>query len=174
VGNNIVYINYGNAADPISTVAGYLKLGFNGGTWNGFGIVSSVAAANSTNYGVGYADSADAGNPANLPTSTIKIMYTLLGDANLDGIVNGTDFAIVATNFNTNVSGWDQGDFDYNDIVNGTDFGDISVNFNKGINIAADINATPANSAASSSNSNPAANKTMRHSPAKSAGYRQS
>ena len=40
-------------------------------------------------------------------------MYTLLGDANLDGAVNGSDFAILATNFNKAVSGWDAGDFNY-------------------------------------------------------------
>jgi hypothetical protein len=56
----------------------------------------------------------------------------LLGDADLNGIVNGTDFAILAANFNKDVPGWDQGDFDYNNIVNGSDFADLASNFNKG------------------------------------------
>ena len=34
-------------------------------------------------------------------------MYTLLGDANLDGLVNGSDFNILAANFNQGVSGAD-------------------------------------------------------------------
>ena len=50
-------------------------------------------------YGIGYADSADPGNPAGLASGHIEIMYTLLGDANLDGKVNSVDFAILATQF---------------------------------------------------------------------------
>jgi hypothetical protein len=99
---------------------------------------------------MGYADSADAGNPANLPAGTIKIMYTLLGDANLDGVVDGTDFAIVADNLNKGVTGWDQGDFNYDGVVDGTDFGDLAPNFNKGANILAGLGtpaAAPANNA---------------------------
>jgi hypothetical protein len=58
------------------------------------------AAANSASYGVGFADSADHGNPAGLSSDTIEIKYALLGDANLDGVVNGVDFGILAANFN--------------------------------------------------------------------------
>jgi hypothetical protein len=109
-----------------------LASGFNGGAWNGNGIVSSAAAANSVSYGLGYADSADAGNPAGLASGTIEIKYTLLGDANLDGVVNGIDFGILAANFNKGVTGWDQGDFNYDGVVNGIDFGELAANFNKG------------------------------------------
>jgi hypothetical protein len=59
------------------------------------------------------------------------VKYTLLGDADLNGIVNGIDFGILAANFNKGVTGWDQGDFDYTNIVNGIDFGDLAANFNK-------------------------------------------
>ena len=82
--------------------------------------------------GLGYADSADPGNPAGLPSGTIEIKYTILGDANLCGVVDGTDFGILAANFNKGITGWDEGDFDYNNIVNGLDFGDLAANFNKG------------------------------------------
>jgi len=68
--------------------------------------MSTSAQANSASYGIGYADAADPGNPAGLASGQIEIMYTLLGDANLDGAVNGTDFAILAANFNQAVSGW--------------------------------------------------------------------
>jgi hypothetical protein len=62
----------------------------------------------------------------------IEIKYTLLGDANLDGAVNGVDFGILAANFNKGVSRWDQGDFNYDNVVNGVDFGLLAANFNKG------------------------------------------
>jgi hypothetical protein len=64
-------------------------------------------------------------------------MYTLLGDANLDGKVNGTDFAILATNFNQAVNGWDQGDFNYDGKANGSDFALMASNFNQGASQAA-------------------------------------
>src|SRR6202042_3134806 len=97
---------------------------------------SSAAAANSGSYGIGYADSADPGNPAGLAPGQIEIKYTLLGDANLDGAVNGSDFAILATNFNKAVSGWDQGDFNYDGAANGSDFASLAANFNKGTTVA--------------------------------------
>jgi hypothetical protein len=50
------------------------------------GITSSAAQTNSTSYGIGYADFADANNPAGLSSGQIEIKYTLLGDANLDGV----------------------------------------------------------------------------------------
>jgi len=59
-------------------------------------------------------------------------MYTLLGDANLDGKVNGTDFNLMAANFNQSVTnGWDEGDFNYDGKVNGNDFVLLAANFNQ-------------------------------------------
>jgi hypothetical protein len=151
--NNVVYINYGTSADPIASIANELQVGFHGGAWNGFGIVSTNAAANAGTCGIGYADSADAGNPANLAAGTIKIMYTLLGDCDLNGVVNGIDFGIVAANFNHGVSRWDQGDFDYNNIVNGIDFGYVAANFNQGLNISAAVAVVATNGSATSATS---------------------
>jgi hypothetical protein len=51
--------------------------------------------------------------------------------------VDGTDFGIVAANFNMGVNGWDQGDFNYDGVVDGTDFGDVAANFNQGVSGAA-------------------------------------
>ena len=68
--NNHLFINYGSGADPIASIAAMIKSGFNGGAWNGTGIESSAAAANSGSYGIGYADSADPGNPAGLSSGT--------------------------------------------------------------------------------------------------------
>ena len=97
------------------------------------GIISSAAAANSNpQLRPRLRRLRRPGNPAGLSSGTIEIKYTLLGDADLNGIVNGTDFGILAANFNKGVSGWDQGDFDYHDVVNGHDFGDLAANFNKG------------------------------------------
>jgi hypothetical protein len=133
--NNQMLINYPTGADPIATIAADLALGFNSGLWNGAGIISSTAA--NSNYALGYADSADANNPANLPANQIKVMYTLLGDANLDGVVNGTDFSILAANFGLGAANWDQGNFLYGSSVNGSDFSALAANFGAGDSIAA-------------------------------------
>jgi hypothetical protein len=133
VNNNHLIIDYGSGPDPIASVAALLAAGYNGGNWKGAdGFVSSAAAANSLSYGLGYADSADTGNPANLASGTIEIKYTLLGDANLDGVVNAIDFGILAANFNKGVTGWDKGDFNYDNVVSAIDFGEMAANFNKG------------------------------------------
>jgi len=60
-----------------------------------------------------------------------------LGDANLDGKVNGTDFNLMAENFNQAVTaGWDRGDFNYDGAVNGNDFVLLANNFNQASQIA--------------------------------------
>jgi len=143
--NNAVIINYGSGADPISSIAALISSGFNGGAWTGTGITSTAAQANSGSYGIGYADASDPGNPAGLASGQIEIVYTLLGDANLDRAVNGTDFAIMASNFNKadqpGHSGWSEGDFNYDGSVNGSDFAELAANFNKGASQSADLAA---------------------------------
>jgi autotransporter-associated beta strand protein len=143
IGNNHIIINYGSGADPISSIAALLTSGYAGGSWAGSGITSSDVHSH-FGYGVGYADAADAGNPAGLSSGQIEIKFTLLGDTNLDGVVNGVDFGVLAANFNRSVSRWDQGDFNYDNIVNGVDFGDLANNFNQGASSAADLAALQA------------------------------
>jgi hypothetical protein len=135
--NNHIILAYGSS-DPISTIAGYIKAGYNGGHWNGPGIIASAAQTptNGLFYGVGYADSKD-NVVAGLTSGQIEIKYTLLGDANLDGLVNGSDFNILAANFNQSITGWDQGDFNYDGLVNATDFNELAANFNQGVSGAA-------------------------------------
>jgi hypothetical protein len=148
IGNNALFINYGSGADPIASIAALLFSGFHGGTWTGTGITSATAAATSSSYGIGYADSADLNNPAGLSSGQIEIRYTLLGDANLDGKVNGTDFAILAANFNQSVTGWDAGDFNYDNRANGIDFTELAANFNQGITNPSEVAALDAFAAA--------------------------
>ena len=135
ISNNHVFIDYGSGTDPIASVAAMLAAGYNGGAWNGVGGIDTSAplVVGGLTYGLGYADGADPQHVATgLASGVIEIKYTLLGDADLNGIVNGIDFGILAANFNKGITGWDEGDFDYNNIVNGLDFGDLAANFNKG------------------------------------------
>jgi hypothetical protein len=130
--NNHLIINYGSGADPIASIRQYLVSGYAAGAWNGAGIDSSSVAANS-HYGVGYADGAD-GVVAGLSSGQIEIKYTLLGDANLDGVVSGDDFTILTGNLGKPVSGWDKGDFNYDGLVTGDDFTLLTGNLGKSDN----------------------------------------
>ncbi|MGA2443003.1 MAG: PEP-CTERM sorting domain-containing protein, partial [Tepidisphaeraceae bacterium] len=137
VNNDHIIITYG-ATDPFSTIAGYIKSGYNGGHWNGPGIISTAAQikTNGLSYGVGYADGNDH-KVSGLVSGQIEVAYTLLGDANLDGLVNAADFTILAANFNQPVTGWDLGDFNYDGLVNAADFTDLAANFNQSVSGAA-------------------------------------
>jgi autotransporter-associated beta strand protein len=152
VNNNHIIITYGSS-DPIATIAGYIKAGYNGGAWNGLGGVDTSAplTVNGLKYGLGFADGKD-GVVSGLSSGQIEVKYTLLGDANLDGYVNGEDFTILASNFNQQVTSWDEGDFNYDGVVNGEDFTLLAANFNQsasGAASAGDVAALDAFAAAS-------------------------
>jgi len=148
--NNHVLITYG-ASDPIGSIYAYLKSGYNGGAWNGAsGIISSTAQTktNGLVYSIGWADGADGThNVAGLVSGEIELKYTLVGDTNLDGSVNGTDFSILAANFGLGVTNWDQGNFGYTSSVNGSDFSALAANFGQG-DSGADTAVSPADIAA--------------------------
>jgi autotransporter-associated beta strand protein len=140
--NNHLFISY-TGTDPISTVAGYLASGYADGTWTGTGIDSSTAAlpANKSHFALGYADGAD-DVVTGLSSGQIEIKYTLLGDANLDGVVNADDFTILVGNLFKVRPAWDKGDFNYDGVVNGDDFTLLVGNLGKQAN-GADV-ALPA------------------------------
>ena len=99
---------YDSSPDPITSITGYLKTDYSGGTWNGTGIDSTYAGT-TPGYGLGSAD----GLVAGLIFGPIEIKNAMLGDAKLDGAVNGIDFALLASNFKNadqvGNSGWDKG-----------------------------------------------------------------
>jgi autotransporter-associated beta strand protein len=140
LGNNTLIINYGAAPDPFASIAALLAAGYNGGAWNGASGIDTSAplVGGGRSYGLGYADSADPGNPANLSSGAIEIKYTLLGDTNLDGAVNSIDFGTLAANFGKSGKVWDQGDFNYDGTINSLDFGFLAGNFGKSLGSAGD------------------------------------
>ena len=118
-----------------ATVRAYVVLGNNGGDWLGKGVTSSVAAAEAANFltTVGLIDNSDAlagyttfvGHSVNPTASLAK--YTYFGDADLNGLVDSTDYFYIDNGFGTvgsptPLQGWINGDFDYSGAVDSTDY----------------------------------------------------
>jgi hypothetical protein len=137
--NNSLVINTFHNTPGSMTVAqvqALVKDGYNGGAWNGPGINSSTAAAD-TNHGIGFADNTilqySTFKGVSPGANDILVKYTLYGDADLDGDVDGNDVGRWATNF-TGSGGstsktWLEGDWDYDGDVDGNDVGRWAVNF---------------------------------------------
>jgi autotransporter-associated beta strand protein len=152
IGNNHIIIDYTSpATDPIASIAQWIANGFN--DLPGPSIISSdIATADSStglSYGIGYADGAD-GIVAGLPSGEIEIMFTLLGDANLDGTVNAEDYTSFSHNVGLNGMYWDDGDFNYDGTVNAEDYTLFAPNIGQSALLAA--LASPLESASSITN----------------------
>src|SRR6185295_15700265 len=60
----------------------------------------------------------------------ILARQTFYGDANLDQVVDGTDYSLIDNGFNFSLSGWINGDFNYDAHIDGTDYALIDNAFN--------------------------------------------
>jgi autotransporter-associated beta strand protein len=142
IGNNRVIIDYTAGHDPISSVAAWIANGFNDNNTpeSAPAIISSDVATDDSSsglsYGIGYVDGAD-GAVAGLPSGEIEIMFTLLGDANLDGTVNAEDYTPFSHNIGQSGMMWDDGDFNYDGTVNSEDYTPFSHNIGQSASLAA-------------------------------------
>ncbi|HUB26292.1 MAG TPA: choice-of-anchor Q domain-containing protein [Tepidisphaeraceae bacterium] len=130
--NDTVFVNYGSAPSPATTIQSYLAQGYFGGLWLGSGITSSTVANDdstqgTTAYSIGYADGAD-GVVGGLSSGVVEIMPTLAGDARLAGTVNFGDFQILAQYFGKSGS-WDEGNYTYASTVVFAAFQELALNF---------------------------------------------
>ncbi|HEY1683271.1 MAG TPA: hypothetical protein VGG19_00790 [Tepidisphaeraceae bacterium] len=116
VTNNDLIIHTGTVAQ----ISGLIASAYGTGNWNGTtGVFSSLAAASARGVitlGVGTGLSTFDGQSV-LPTD-IEVKYTWVGDANLDGIVDGNDLAAMSSSGTT----WQTGDFNYDGKVNADDY----------------------------------------------------
>ena len=138
-------------ASPLTTIRGYLQTGRGNGNWQGLGLTSSLAAAvaaDSSNHhktaiGYGEASALNIGSflGQSVDATTVVARYTLVGDANLDGMVNGLDFNALAAGYNQPGKFWTDGDFNYDGIVNAEDFDAISANYGQSISSSPPLGA---------------------------------
>jgi hypothetical protein len=161
LGDNALIVEY-SGTSPIGQITGLIQSGRNGGAWNGTGIITSQPAAQSSNAAttVGISEASTALNISGSATAqwngqtvdatAILVVYTLLGDANLDRSVNSFDFNALAGNFNNSASAsYARGDFDYDGRVNALDFNQLATRFgtflqpSPAMNLPAQVLATP-------------------------------
>ncbi len=135
--NNDMIIEYGADASPYYSVASLISTwASNNNAYDlaGSGITSSIAQIdyNVTAMTVlGFADnslltlSSFAGETVS--ANSVLVKYTYFGDANLDGLVDGDDYALIDTGFNSSgaLSGWLFGDFTYDGFIDTIDYGYI-------------------------------------------------
>ncbi|MBC7785403.1 MAG: autotransporter-associated beta strand repeat-containing protein [Burkholderiales bacterium] len=143
--DNDLVVDYGTGASSYENVLAMVKsglplLGFSG---DGTGITSDEVIAqgaggvglNGTMLGV--IDGATTGGQVtNLsghdivnPFTSVLVKYTWRGDANLDGVVNGSDYALADTGFSGGGTGWFYGDVNYDGVINGSDYALIDTGF---------------------------------------------
>ena len=119
----------------LSTITAEVKSGFNaagGGKWNGNGITSSAASADSTHLSALGVILNTNGTTALYPTfdgktsttTDVLVKYTYFGDATLDGKVDASDYSRIDNSVlhPTTSTGWYNGDLNYDGIINGSDY----------------------------------------------------
>jgi hypothetical protein len=130
--NNAVVIDYAfGQTSPLIGVRELIREGYNGGSWDGNGIATSLG--NSSTHGLGYGEaSALTTIPpifGSVDPTTVLVRYTRYGDADLNAIVNLDDFNRLAANFGSSSAFWTHGDFNYDTLVNLDDFNRLAGNF---------------------------------------------
>jgi Passenger-associated-transport-repeat len=127
--------NAGIAAANLVNLSDMARSGLNEQTSNlftGTGIISSVAQADAAvklRYSVGVVPNNFEGSPLftlfddqTVGTTDVLIKFTYFGDADLNGVVDDTDYFLTSDGLYHNLGGWLHGDFNYDGVVTDTDY----------------------------------------------------
>jgi hypothetical protein len=123
----------------LAAVRSAISSAFNHGTWDGFGISSSVAGAAPAGLtSLGSASNAELertefAGVTGLAADDVLVKFTYAGDANLDGQVDIGDLGLLSGNWQQSGKDWFGGDFTYDGIVNIGDLGALAGNWQKGV-----------------------------------------
>jgi autotransporter-associated beta strand protein len=105
-------LDYGGGALP-STIVADLKASHDSANFTDGSKRYRTTNANDPTHGLGYVNDAAA--------QLFTVAYTWYGDANLDGVVDADDYALLDRGVAQGLAGWVNGDFDYS---GGIDVGD--------------------------------------------------
>jgi hypothetical protein len=131
--NNVVVAN-----GDFTGITALVKAGYNGNVWNGKGIASSTAAADSTHKAaLGVSNFALTGTTiggVTLGASDLLVGSTAYGDATMDRHVNAADYSRIDVGyaFRSTMTGWANGDFNYDGTTNATDYSLIDATYASG------------------------------------------
>ena len=121
IGTSTVQFNYTDTS-LLPSVQSLLKSGYNSGSWDGPGIISSAAAASGGAMMVADVDTG----------SAVVLNYRLTDDATGDGQVNFADLVALAASYNTpSGADWAHGDFNYDGAVNFADLVSLAANYGR-------------------------------------------
>jgi hypothetical protein len=139
----------------LAIITNQILQGYNpsaGGRWNGIGGITSINASNDPThlssvgailnndgtgaalYGSGTTLGTFGGSSPGL--NDILVRFTYVGDVNLDGKVDGSDYSRIDSAYladisnSTAMTGWYNGDFNYDGVINGSDYTLIDNAFN--------------------------------------------
>jgi hypothetical protein len=131
--DNDMAVLYGTGTSPVGTVQSELSQAYDNKQWDKPGLTSSVAATMGGVTALGFGEASTLNlstfDGVTLGGNAVLVKYTVVGDTNLDGIVNGTDYNTVLRNFDSSGQTWTGGDFGYSGTVTGADYNDVIGNF---------------------------------------------
>jgi autotransporter-associated beta strand protein len=120
IGNNGVVVDW-TGSSPIASIQQQIANG---------GITTSFVDAN---HAIGFGEASSLGigsfGGVTVDTSAIVMRATTIGDANLDGVVNTSDFMRFANDFGNTGAYWSDGDFNGDGVVNALDFNALATHF---------------------------------------------
>ena len=146
LGDNNLIIDYsgnsplGTATDgTYSSISGLIQSARAGGAWNSTGLGSSRAATTAGLTTLAIAEAADTLDLVDAQTATwsghtvdatsLLVMYTYAGDANLDGFISADDYAAIDFAVAApGAFGYANGDFNYDGLISADDYATIDFN----------------------------------------------
>ncbi len=129
--NNDLIVDYTGGSSTYNTIYNKVKSGLVllGGTNNGIGstevdaqTIPATILAVVDNGTIGGQITETSG--VAVPADSVIVKYTWFGDSNLDGVVDGSDYALIDTGLGSNgtLGGWVFGDYDYSGTIDGSDY----------------------------------------------------
>jgi len=144
--NDAIFKNNTLGDNSATDVGMMIRSARTGGTWTGLGLTSTSAKNNGLKTtGLGAIKGTDykfgaptrTFNGRTVADTDVVVKYTYNGDTDLNGKVDGADYAHIDSTFNNEgpgqtspIGGWYNGDFDYNGKVDGADYSLIDAAFN--------------------------------------------
>ncbi len=131
MGNSDMIVRGGSLAD-VTEAARVGQVGDSVTLFSGNGITSSVAQADATGllrYAVGVVKNDidgstiyDTFDGVSVGLNDVLVKFTYFGDADLNGIVDDSDFFLINNGYGNTLTGWVNGDFDYSGVIDDSDF----------------------------------------------------